>query len=125
MHVRRLVRSRLLRTTVGLALVVGGVVATAPAAGARTLPPGVPTGGEVGVLATIESAEEFCGFLSDVYVHKPTWYTVRTVNCRSTDVFVKGRYANGSFGTCVLVPARHSRHLGGSLLRPMEASQIC
>ncbi|WP_448630012.1 hypothetical protein [Cellulomonas soli] len=76
-------------------------------------------------MATIESAEEFCGFLSDIYDSKPSSFTLRTVNCRHTDVFVKGVYRNGGFGPCVLVPARHSRHLGGSLFKPLEKSQIC
>ena len=39
-------------------------------------------------------------------MNHPTYYTVRVYNCRTTDVFVKGVYLNGTFGTCVLVPAR-------------------
>ncbi|GAA3802761.1 hypothetical protein [Cellulomonas soli] len=84
-----------------------------------------PEGGAATPMATIESAEEFCGWLSGIYDSKPSSYTVRTINCRSTDVFVKGVYRAGGFGPCVLVPARHSRHLGGSLLKPIEKSQIC
>ncbi|QHT56358.1 hypothetical protein GXP71_09900 [Cellulomonas sp. H30R-01] len=136
MHVRRLVRARLVRAAVGLAVATGGVVVAAPALGAVTHDPGTsatltpPRGavddGTVGILATIEDAEEFCGpVLGGVYVFKPTPYTVRSVNCRDTDVFVKGRYSNGSYGTCVLVPARHSRHLGGSVLKPMADAQLC
>jgi hypothetical protein len=141
MPVRRLVRTPALRVLATLSVLVGGVVAAVPAAASPTTPatavtatadePGGlvlvprPRTGEVGIQATIENEEAFCGVLGGVYVSKPTWYTVRTINCRHTDVFVKGRYANGTFGTCVLVPARHSRHLGGSLLKPMEDSQIC
>ncbi|MGY4643160.1 hypothetical protein [Cellulomonas sp. URHB0016] len=77
------------------------------------------------VTATIEDEDAWCGYLTGVYVYKPAYYSVRTINCRSTDVFVKPVYLNGTFGTCVLVPARHSRHLGGSVVRPMEESQIC
>ncbi|NKY41142.1 hypothetical protein [Cellulomonas septica] len=136
MLVRRLVRARLVRAAVGLAVATGGVLVAAPALGAvtddpetsttLTPPPGAADDGTVGILATIEDAEEFCGpALGGVYVFKPTPYTVRSVNCRDTDVFVKGRYSNGSFGTCVLVPARHSRHLGGSVLKPMADAQLC
>lgn len=136
MLVRRLVRARLVRAVGGLAVATGGVLVAVPALGAvpdgseisATLspPPGAAGDGEVGVQATIEDAEEFCGpVLGGVYVFKPTPYTVRSVNCRDSDVFVKGRYSNGSFGTCVLVPARHSRHLGGSVLKPMADAQLC
>ncbi|GCD20290.1 hypothetical protein ACFO3K_09960 [Cellulomonas algicola] len=136
MLVRRLVRARLVRAAAGLAVATGGVLVAAPALGAvtddpemsttLTPPPGVTDDGTVGILATIEDAEAFCGpALGGVYVFKPTPYTVRSVNCRDTDVFVKGRYSNGSFGTCVLVPARHSRHLGGSVLKPMADAQLC
>ncbi|GIG22898.1 hypothetical protein Cch01nite_36220 [Cellulomonas chitinilytica] len=79
----------------------------------------------VSVAATIEDEEAWCGYLTGVYVYKPAYYSVRTINCRDTDVFVKPVYLNGTFGTCVLVPARHSRHLGGSVIKPMEESQIC
>jgi hypothetical protein len=139
MPVRRLVRARVARAAVGLAVATGGALVSAPALGAApdapdapeisaTLipPPGAAGDGEVGVLATIEDAEAFCGpALGGVYVFKPTPYTVRSVNCRDSDVFVKGRFSNGSFGTCVLVPARHSRHLGGSVLKPMADAQLC
>ncbi|MDC7122921.1 hypothetical protein OMK64_15415 [Cellulomonas fimi] len=139
MLVRRPVRARLLRAATGLAVAVGGVLVAAPALAAvdpaadqpptgatSTVPPGAADVGEVGIQATIEDAEEFCGAaLGGVYVFKPTPYTVRSVNCRSSDVFVKGRYSNGTFGTCVLVPARHSRHLGGSVLKPMVDAQLC
>jgi hypothetical protein len=77
------------------------------------------------VAATIEDEDAWCGYLGGVYVYKPSYFSVRTINCRSTDVFVKPVYLSGAFGTCVLVPARHSRHLGGSVVRPMEDSQIC
>lgn len=84
-----------------------------------------PDGGHATPMATIESAEEFCSWMTGIYDAKPSSYTLRTINCRYTDVFVKGVYRNGGFGPCVLVPARHSRHLGGSLLKPFEKSQIC
>ncbi|WP_273654123.1 hypothetical protein [Cellulomonas fimi] len=140
MLVRRPVRARLLRAAVGLAVATGGLLVAAPAVAAPavatvgddptevatlTPPPGA-SDGDVGIMATIEDAEAFCGAaLGGVYVFKPTPYTVRSVNCRYSDVFVKGRFSNGTFGTCVLVPARHSRHLGGSVLKPMADAQLC
>ena len=83
------------------------------------------TGGVVQPFATIEGEEEFCRWLTGVYVNHPTYYTVRVYNCRHTDIFVKAVYLNGTFGTCVLVPARHSRHLGGSVVKPIDDAQIC
>ena len=83
------------------------------------------SGGLVQPQATIEDEEAFCAWLTGVYVNHPTYYTVRVYNCRATDIFVKGVYLNGTFGTCVLVPARHSRHLGGSVVRPLDGAQVC
>ncbi|MBO3083805.1 hypothetical protein [Cellulomonas fengjieae] len=110
-------------------LVLGGIVAAAPST-ATELEPSLERvdlrpGGDVQPQATIENEEAFCGWLSGFYVNHPTYYTVRVYNCRHTDIFIKGVYLNGSFATCVLVPARHSRHLGGSIVRPMEDAQIC
>jgi len=107
----------------------GGPVGGAPVAGGD-LPVGSVQGlprphAGVGIAATIEDEEAWCGYLTGVYVYKPAYFSVRTINCRYTDVFVKPVYLNGTFGTCVLVPARHSRHLGGSVVKPMEESQIC
>ena len=118
----------------GVALCLGAAPAhasdaTGPVAGGDlpvTTLPGLPEPhAGVGITATIEDEEAWCGYLSGVYVYKPAYYSVRTINCRYTDVFVKPVYLNGTFGTCVLVPARHSRHLGGSVVKPIEESQIC
>ncbi|WP_156387922.1 hypothetical protein [Cellulomonas sp. Root137] len=113
-----------------LALLVGGLVAAVPASAAEDLGPAplraVPvTGGLVQPMATIEDEEEFCRWLTGLYVNHPTYYTVRVYNCRTTDVFVKGVYLNGTFGTCVRVPARSSRHLGGSVIKPLDDAQVC
>ena len=133
--VRRLVRTPVARTLVCLVVGAAGALVAVPAVAvdeaAETgvdlvlVPEPGGSAGQVGVFATIEDESAFCGALTGVYVSKPTWYTVRTVNCRHSDIFVKGHYLNGSFGPCVLVPARNSRHLGGSLLKPMEDSRIC
>jgi hypothetical protein len=121
-----------------VALLVGGLVAATPSAAAddpvligtqQRLDPALVeaprTGGVVRPFATVESEEEFCRWLNGVYVNHPTYYTVRVYNCRETDIFVKAVYLNGTYGTCVLVPARHSRHLGGSVVKPVDNAQIC
>jgi len=114
----------------GAALTLGAAPAQAgPVAGpdvpVQPLPALSQPRSGVGVMSTIEDEEAWCGYLTGVYVFHPAYYSVRTINCRYTDVFVKPVYLNGTFGTCVLVPARHSRHLGGSVLKPIEESQIC
>jgi len=113
-----------------LALLLGGLVSAVPASAADDLDlaplDAVPVpGGLVQPLATIEDEEEFCRWLTGLYVNHPTYYTVRVYNCRTTEVFVKGVYLNGTFGTCVLVPARTSRHLGGSVIKPLDDAQVC
>ena len=113
-----------------LTLLGGGIAAAAPSVAGDRLDPALlevqtGTGGVVRPFATIEGEEEFCKWLTGVYVNHPTYYTVRVYNCRQTDIFVKAVYLNGTFGTCVLVPARHSRHLGGSVVKPIDDAQIC
>jgi len=108
-----------------LALLLGGLVAATPAAAADGLSPVPVTGAIARPTATIEGEEEFCKWLTGVYVNHPAYYTVRVYNCRTTDVFVKGVYLNGTFGTCVRVPARSSRHLGGSVVKPLDDAQVC
>jgi hypothetical protein len=112
------------------ALVLGGLVAAAPSVAATPTDPealSVTPDGDALVqpYATIEDEEAFCRWLTGIYVNHPTYYTVRVYNCRYTEVFVKGEYLNGTFATCVLVPARSSRHLGGSVVKPMEDAQVC
>jgi len=106
-----------------LVLLLGGLVAAGPSAAA---PSPAPDGdGLVQTFATIEDEEAFCRWLTGIYVNHPTYYTVRVYNCRHTAVFMKGVHLNGTYGTCVLVPARSSRHLGGSIIKPMENAQVC
>ncbi|WP_456846286.1 hypothetical protein [Cellulomonas sp. P5_C6] len=109
-----------------LAVAAPSVAADSPVVADPTLPrAALSAGGVVQPQATIEGEEAFCAWLTGVYVNHPTYYTVRVYNCRYTDVFVKGTYLNGTFGTCVLVPARHSRHLGGSVVKPLDDAQVC
>jgi len=140
MPARARTRRALVSVLSGVALLAGGLAAATPsvaADGIEPLPlgtqrldptlPGSPrgTGGVVQPFATIEGEEEFCRWLTGLYVNHPTYYTVRVYNCRQTDIFVKAVYLNGTFGTCVLVPARSSRHLGGSVVKPVDNAQIC
>ena len=124
-------RRALVSVLSALTLLGGGIAAAAPVRRPRDrLDPALlevqrGTGGVVQPFATIENEEEFCKWLTGVYVNHPTYYTVRVYNCRQTDIFVKAVYLNGTFGTCVLVPARHSRHLGGSVVKPIDDAQIC
>lgn len=123
-------RRALVSVLSALTLLGGGIAAAAPAVAGDRLDPALlevqtGTGGVVRPFATIEGEEEFCKWLTGVYVNHPTYYTVRVYNCRQTDIFVKAVYLNGTFGTCVLVPARHSRHLGGSVVKPIDDAQIC
>lgn len=113
-----------------LALLLAGIVGASPSVAADRLDPALleaqrGTSGVVQPYATIENEEAFCKWLTGIYVNHPTYYTVRVINCRPTAVFVKAEYLNGTFGTCVLVPARSSRHLGGSVVRPVDNAQIC
>jgi len=123
-------RRALVSVLSALTLLGGGIAAAAPSVAGDRLDPALlevqtGTGGVVRPFATIEGEEEFCKWLTGVYVNHPTYYTVRVYNCRQTDIFVKAVYLNGTFGTCVLVPARHSRHLGGSVVKPIDDAQIC
>lgn len=124
-------RRTLVSVLSALTLLLGGLgAAAAPAVAAERpdpalLQPALGTGAVVRPFATIENEEAFCRWLTGVYVNHPTYYTVRVYNCRHTDIFIKAVHLNGTFGTCVLVPARHSRHLGGSVLKPIENAQIC
>ncbi|MDQ0373207.1 hypothetical protein [Cellulomonas humilata] len=123
-------RRALVSVLSALTLLGGGIAAAEPSVAGDRLDPALlevqtGTGGVVRPFATIEGEEEFCKWLTGVYVNHPTYYTVRVYNCRQTDIFVKAVYLNGTFGTCVLVPARHSRHLGGSVVKPIDDAQIC
>ena len=140
MPARARTRRALVSVLSGVTLLVGGLAAATPSVaadgieplplGTQRLDPGLlssprGTGGVVQPFATIEGEEEFCRWLTGVYVNHPTYYTVRVYNCRQTDIFVKAVYLNGTYGTCVLVPARSSRHLGGSVVKPVDNAQIC
>ena len=122
---------RLLAAALGaLTLVVGGLVAATPSVAADRLDPALvqPYPGPRGAVrpqATIENEATFCQFLSGYYLGHPSWYSARVYNCRSTDIFIQAVYFGGGYGTCVLVPAKHSRHLGGSLIKPIEDIRIC
>ncbi|MBD7919692.1 hypothetical protein H9657_15585 [Cellulomonas sp. Sa3CUA2] len=75
--------------------------------------------------AGTEDAEVWCDYLSSYYLAFPSPWTARVINCRSTSLFVAPVRSDGSLGTCVLVPARHSRHLGGNVVRWVTDTRLC
>ncbi|MFC8193289.1 hypothetical protein ACFUMH_16670 [Cellulomonas sp. NPDC057328] len=94
-----------------------------PAAPAR---PGLPVPGEgVEPLATIEDEEDWCSYLSSYYLASPSPWSARVYNCQHRSMFVAPVFSDGSAGMCVLVPARHSRHLGGNVARWVTDIRVC
>ena len=81
--------------------------------------------GAVRALATVEDADAWCDYLSSYYLAFPTPWSARVINCRSSDLFVAPVYSDASLGMCVLVPARHSRHLGGNVARWVTDIRLC
>lgn len=75
--------------------------------------------------ATIEDEEAWCSYLSWYYLSFPSPWSARVINCRHTDMFVAPLFSDGSRGMCVLVPARHSRHLGGDIVRRVVDVRVC
>ncbi|ADG75293.1 hypothetical protein Cfla_2403 [Cellulomonas flavigena DSM 20109] len=99
----------------------GGVVAL-DGGGALPLP---DDRGAVRALATVEDADAWCAHLSSYYLAFPSPWSARVINCRSSDLFVAPVYSDASLGMCVLVPARHSRHLGGNVTRWVTDIRLC
>lgn len=100
-------------------------VASAAVAVASTAPLPPPGRGPIGTQATVEDAEAWCDYLSSYYLAFPSPWSARVINCRSSNLFVAPLYSDGSLGMCVLVPARHSRHLGGNVARWVTDIRLC
>lgn len=94
-----------------------------PASGVPVVGP--PPTGASGTLATVEDAESWCAYLSSFYLSFPSPWSARVINCRPSDLFVAPVYSDGTLGMCVLVPARHSRHLGGNVARWVTDIRLC
>lgn len=95
--------------------------AIAPAAdGAGTTPTGT-----VRPLATIEDEEAWCSYLSSYYLAFPSPWSARVYNCQHHAMSVAPVYSNGTVGSCVRVPARHSRHLGGNVAKWVTDIRVC
>lgn len=101
--------------------VAPGTVLPAPA------DPGLPGtgGGGAAPLDTIEDEEAWCSYLSSSYLAFPSPWSARVYNCRHTSMFVAPVFSNGTVGMCVLVPARHSRHLGGNVTKWVTDIRVC
>ncbi|MCC2320249.1 hypothetical protein [Cellulomonas xiejunii] len=129
------------RGRLALAVVAAAAAALPTAATARDVGPGVSTArgarmadrasvpatdrDAAGRSAAIEDAEAWCDHVSSYYLAFPSPWSARVVNCRSTDLSVAPVRADGSLGSCVLVPAQHSRHLGGDIIRWVTDIQLC
>ncbi|SFK55062.1 hypothetical protein [Cellulomonas sp. KH9] len=98
--------------------------ATAGAAGSAEAPP-LPRTGDARPQETIEDEEAWCSYLSSYYLAFPSPWSARVINCRHSALFVAPVYSDGSRGMCVLVPARHSRHLGGNIARWVTDIRLC
>lgn len=134
-------RGRTRRRTLAVVAVVAVAATALPSAavarGTATAPlPGVTVvddlpsrpvaeGRSVGVLATVEDADAWCDYLSSYYLSFPSPWSARVINCRSSHLFVAPVYSDGSLGMCALVPARHSRHLGGNVARWVTDIRLC
>ena len=86
---------------------------------------GTGTGTDVRELPAVDDEEAWCAYFTSHYVSFPAPWTARVINCRDGDLFVAPVHADGSHGPCVLVPARHSRHLGGSIARWVTDTRLC
>lgn len=86
--------------------------------------PGTTSGGAV-PQATVEDESAWCAYLSSHYLTFPSPWSARVINCRSSQLFVAPVYSDGGLGMCVLVPARHSRHLGGNVARWVTDIRLC
>jgi len=76
-------------------------------------------------LATVEDESTWCSYLSSHYLTFPSPWSARVINCRESRLFVAPVYSDGGLGMCVLVPARHSRHLGGNVARWVTDIRLC
>lgn len=118
----------LVATALPSAAVARGTVTMPPSAGTALEEPAARLAAEgrgAGVLATVEDADAWCDYLSSYYLSFPSPWSARVINCRSTTLFVAPVYSDGALGMCVLVPARHSRHLGGNVTRWVTDIRLC
>jgi hypothetical protein len=127
------------RGRLALAVVAAAATALLTAATARDVAPRAPTAADttvrdrasvadqddVATSAAIDDAEAWCDHVSSYYLAFPSPWSARVVNCRSTDLSVAPVHADDSLGSCVVVPARHSRHLGGDIVRWVTDVRLC
>ncbi|WP_136519383.1 hypothetical protein [Cellulomonas telluris] len=132
-------RLRAAALVAGLTAALAAAVVTSPAA-ATSLPapvtPGtvVPAAPADGLappaegtqpLATIEDEEAWCSYLTSYYLAFPSPWSARVYNCQHRAMSVAPVYSNGTVGSCVRVPARHSRHLGGNVAKWVTDIRVC
>lgn len=123
--VRRRRRRRRTGLVAAVLTAVAGIGPATATTGDLVVDAPVTPGRGVGVLATIEDAEAWCSSLSDYYLRFTSPWAARVINCRRNDIFVQPLYHDGTTSLCVLVPARHSRHLGGSITHRVVDVRLC
>lgn len=106
-------------TSVPAPVTPGPVVPAAPSDGLA------PPGEGAQPLATIEDEEAWCSYLSSYYLAFPSPWSARVYNCQHRAMSVAPVYSNGTVGSCVRVPARHSRHLGGNVAKWVTDIRVC
>ncbi|GIG39578.1 hypothetical protein [Cellulomonas phragmiteti] len=111
--------------TAATAGVAPGTAPTVEQAAQPAPSPPLPRGTAQGPLATIEDEDAWCAYLSSYYLTFPSPWSARVINCRPGNLFVAPLYSDGTLGMCVLVPARHSRHLGGNVVRWVTDIRLC
>ena len=108
------------RTPLRTGAVVVVTLAACLAVGASTLTAG--TGADDRAL---NDEDAWCSYLSSQYLSFPAPWTARVINCSGSAVDVAAVRSDGSVGDCVTVPARHSRHLGGTLVAWVTDTRPC
>ncbi len=73
----------------------------------------------------LSDEDAWCSYLSSQYLSFPAPWTARIINCSGSAVDVAAVRSDGTVGDCVTVPARHSRHLGGTLVAWVTDTRPC
>ena len=120
----RTIRRR--RTGIALAVVLllaTALPAAARAADQRSLPR--PGAGASQPDDALQDEDAWCSYLESHYLSFPSPWSARVINCGRDALAVTPVYADEAVGTCVVVPARHSRHLGGNIVRWVTDIRPC
>ncbi|MCM0641106.1 hypothetical protein [Cellulomonas wangsupingiae] len=114
------------RTGIALAVVLllaTALPAAARAADQRSLPR--PGAGAAQPDDALQDEDAWCSYLESHYLSFPSPWSARVINCGRDALAVAPVYSDEAPGTCVVVPARHSRHLGGNIARWVTDIRLC